>query len=294
MNYDQLVIGNGREAVTAAIRGASDGQSVALLRTSASDSERVDFDLLRDAADQILRSACRSMAAWREEVGRRLAAQRDAETAELARLGIDLYLGPIRFTGQDIVTVGGSRISGQEVILACGTRSLSLASATFDSEVILAVEDLLTILEIPRSMTIIGAGRTGLDYAILLARLGVEITVIDEHSNLFDLCGGLMNGTMFEAQSRNIAFRLGDEVIGVQRRSDRRSAVRLASGRVLTADAALVCIGRAGQTADLGLETVGVGLDERGRVWCDTQGRTWASNISAIGDVIGFRIAQAG
>lgn len=93
---------------------------------------------------------------------------------------------------------------------------------------------------------------------------------------------------LFEAQAHDIAFRLGDEVIGIEP-SDRQAVVRLASGRVLKGDAALVCAGREGRTDGLDLESVGVGLDERGRVWCDARGRTWNPQITAVGDVVGFR-----
>ena len=52
-----------------------------------------------------------------------------------------------------------------------------------------------------------------------------------------------------------------------------------------------VCVGRVGNTESLHLEAAGVGLDERGRVWCDANGGTWASHITAAGDVVGFRAA---
>ena len=62
---------------------------------------------------------------------------------------------------------------------------------------------------------------------------------------------------------------------------------RLASGRVVTADTILICVGRAGKTNGLRLEAAAVGLDDRGRLWCDEQGQTWAPGITAVGDVAG-------
>src|SRR5579871_3254442 len=129
---------------------------------------------------------------------------------------------------------------------------------------------------------------------MLLARIGIEVTVVDEQSTPVELYGNLMTNTgLFEAQSLDIAFRLGDEVIGIQTGADGWIAARLASGKTLTADVALVCVAREGQTAGLDLELVGVGLDEHQRVWCNAQGQTWAPNIRAIGDVVGFRNKKA-
>ena len=98
---------------------------------------------------------------------------------------------------------------------------------------------------------------------------------------------------LFEMQSLDIAFRLGDEVIGVETRGDNRAAVGVARGKVFVADVVLVCVGRIGETDRLNLEAVGVGLDERGRVWCDADGGTWASHIKAVGDVVGFRATSS-
>ena len=94
-------------------------------------------------------------------------------------------------------------------------------------------------------------------------------------------------------QSLDIAFRLGDEMIGVETRGDDSVAVRLASGKVFIAQTALVCVGRVGETESLNLEAAGVGVDERGRVWCDAKGGTWASHITAVGNIVGFRAASS-
>ena len=301
VQYERIVIGNGRDAVRSAIAAAAQGSvpsRVALVATSDGSRERMTSEVLRQAAERLHQSGAISLAALRDEVSTIVQRQLAADRAELVRRSVDVYSGDARLVDANTVAVnscdgdeaGMLTITGSRIVLACGTRPARLGSTACDGKLVLCPEDLLSRDELPRSMIVVGAGRTGLDHAIVLAMLGVEVTVTDEHSNVFDLCGGLMDHSLMAAQSLNIAFRLGEEAIGVERRAgDTEVAVRLASGRLFTAGAVLVCIGKVGRTDGLDLESAGVGLDERGRIWCDASGNTWAPSISAVGDVIGFR-----
>ena len=303
MNYELLVIGNGREAIDGAIASARRGQRVALVETKAVVSEAASIEVLRQTVNHLAKVGSTSMSELRNEVDRIGRCQRAADRAELECLGVDVFSGDVRFVAENTVEVRTGEVrSGDDVIsiqadnvlVACGTKSARPGHIRFDGRLVVDVESLLTLDELPRSMIVVGAGETGLDYALLLGSLGVDVTVIDEKANAFDVCGGLMgDARLFEMQSLDIAFRLGDEVIGVEARADDRAAVRLASGKVFVAEAVLVCVGRVGQTDRLNLEAAGVGLDERGRVWCDADGGTWASHIKAAGDVVGFRATNA-
>ena len=298
MNYELLVIGNGREAIDGAIASARRGQRVALVETKAVVSEAASIEVLRQAVNNHAKTGSTSMSDLRNEVNHIGRCQRAADRAELECLGIDVFSGDVQFVAADTVEVRSgddvNSIQADNVLVACGTKSARPGHIRFDGRLVVDVESLLTLDELPRSMIVVGAGETGLDYALLLGSLGIDVTVIDEKANAFDVCGGLMgDARLFEMQSLDIAFRLGDEVIGVEVRADDRAAVRLASGKVFIANAVLVCVGRVGETDRLNLEAVGVGLDERGRVWCDANGGTWASHIKAAGDVVGFRATSA-
>lgn len=288
MIYDQLVLGNGRDAVSAALSGARTGLRVALAVPADTPSDWVSAKVLRQAVDRLIPTGYVSMSALRREVGGLIDAQRDADRNELSRWGVERFTGQARLVSADSVVIGDSILRAGAIVLACGTRTAPFGHVPFDGQIVLAAEQLLAREELPRSMIVVGAGESGLEHAVVLATLGVRTTVVDDHVNMFDLCGGLMRLPLFEAQAHDIAFRLGDEVICIEP-SDRQAVVRLASGRLLKGDAVLVCTGREGRTDGLDLESVGVGLDERGRVWCDARGRTWNPQISAVGDVVGFR-----
>jgi NAD(P) transhydrogenase len=296
MRFDQIVIGAGRDAVAQAITAAGQGHVVALVTPA--NSPNFDTQILRQAVEQVVRSESVSMTALRTEVARLAQAQKMADCGELARAGIDAITGEVQFVDANTITVQHGivieRLTAQTIVLACGTKAAPVARFGGDGAAVFTAENWLSLEKLPQSMVIVGSGKTGLEHAILLSRLGVEVTVVDEHSNVFELCGGLMNLDLFEAQSLGIAFRLNDEVIGVVSRSaGRQAAVRLASGRSLIADAVMICTGRVGCTDGLNLETIGVGLDEEGRAWCDTNGCTWVPSIVAVGDVVGFRTSAA-
>jgi NAD(P) transhydrogenase len=299
MNYELLVIGNGREAIDGALAAAHQGNRVALVQPRNEARSGFPIEVLRDAVQQIVAAGTVSMRALRNEVARIERCQQAADRAELDCLGVDVITGDVRFVNATTVEVDRSdvdhprnpeSITAESILLACGTVSARPSHLRWDGRRILDVESLLALEVLPHTMTVVGAGQTGLDYAVLLAKLGVEVTVIDEQADLLTVCGWLMEDSRWtEAQSLDIAFRLGDEVIGVEAPSDSKVKVRLASLKSISTDAVLVCVGRVGATNELNLDAAGVGVDEHGRIWCDANGRTWASRIRAVGDVVGFR-----
>ena len=288
MSYDLLVIGDEREGIERAISAAESGDRVAVIRQS---ELMPRLNIVRNAANQIAEQGELSMDSWRDEVTKLSQWQLLVDDVEFDSLGIEVFNGPAKFVGPKTVEVPGLEdaeiLSGREIVLACGTKSRLPAYLQNDEEFVMGVESLLNLTELPRSMIVVGGGQTGLMSAIMLARLGVEVTVVDEHFTLLELCG-VFEPTFDALQTLNIAFRLDDEVIGTELRPDLQSAVRLASGKVLVADKVLICVGREGRTEGLDLEKFGVGLDERGRVWCDEEGRSWSDGICAVGDVVGY------
>lgn len=296
MRYDQIVVGGGRDSVAQALASAGQGQSVALVVPT--DSPTHDPAVLRQAVELVVRSGSISMAALRAAAAQILQSRNAADQTSLAEAGVDVMAGEIQFVDTNTITVQSGivieRHTAPTIVLACGTAAAEMGRGFGDGTSVFTADNWLSLEKLPHSMVIVGAGETGLEQAVLLSRLGIEVTIVDEHSNVFELCGGLMDLNLFEAQSMGVAFRLNDEVIGVESRSiGRQVAVRLSSGRALMADAVMTCVGRVGRTDGLNLESVGVGLDEEGRVWCDANGHTWIPSIVAVGDVVGFRTAAA-
>lgn len=286
MMYDLLVIGNEREGLERALSAARAGYRVAVggLQTTPPS-----IALMQQAVDRVSTTSSVTMAAIRAEVAEMARQEASADLVKMNRAGIERIAGDVRFLSETVVEFheGESRrqVSAAKIVIACGVRSRQPVSFHIDGEQVLTPESLLDLETIPESMIIVGGGATGLAAAILMAKLGVEITVVDEQANLFAICRGL-DGSFDEVTSLSIAFRLGEEAIGTLSRAKGQNSVKLASGRELTADLVLICVGQEGQTDNLYLEQAGVGVDEHGRVWCDMEGRTWTSGIFAVGSVV--------
>ena len=304
MFYDLLVIGDDPEGLERATAASRLGQRIAVV----CDLEKPpSVELLGKGADLLVQTRPLvkeqgekqtgegtpdvTMRGWRMEVQRLSAQSSSTRDAQMRALGIEQLWGRARFIAATTVEIADedqNRIaSATKIVIACGTVSRQPASFQIDGRRVVVAESLLALNEIPRSALVVGAGTTGRAVAIALARLGVEVTVVDEQLSLFDV-SRMFDDSLELFQSLQIAFRLGEEVIGTEASSRSSAAIRLASGRILRADAVVICVGREGNTPGLNLESANVGLDERGRVWCDAAGQTWSPQIVAVGDVVGF------
>src|SRR5205814_8979923 len=97
----------------------------------------------------------------------------------------------------------------------------------------------------------------------------------------------MVEALQYHLRDLGVVFRLGETVTSVERH-DGGTLTALSSGKRIAADAVMYSAGRQGATGDLGLETIGVEADRRGRIHVDEHYRTSADHIYAVGDVIGF------
>ena len=201
----------------------------------------------------------------------------------------------VRGTGR-IVSVGevevalsdGSTdtLSCDNIIVATGSEPARPGVFEFDGEKILTSQDAVARTEIGKSAIIIGGGFIGCEYAALYANLGIEVTVVE----LLDDILATMDADVIKEITRAFKKRKIKVITGVKveklTREGDVAAAYLAGGEKLTADFALVSVGRRPVTEGLGLEDAGVAT-ERGYITIDEQCRTNVPGIWAIGDVTG-------
>ncbi|HEX4932798.1 MAG TPA: FAD-dependent oxidoreductase, partial [Gemmatimonadaceae bacterium] len=144
---------------------------------------------------------------------------------------------------------------------------------------------------LPRSLTVVGAGVIGTEYASMFAALGVEVTLVEKRRRPLEfLDEELVDELVQQLRQRNVVFRPGEAVerIEVSDTTPRKAVIHLESGKTLVSDAALFSVGRVGATAALNLEAAGLGADARGRLTVDAEFRTAVPHIFAVGDLIGY------
>ncbi|TNE60017.1 MAG: dihydrolipoyl dehydrogenase [Alphaproteobacteria bacterium] len=183
------------------------------------------------------------------------------------------------------------KLTAKNVVVATGSEVISLPGIEIDESRIVSSTGALSLEKVPGHLLVIGGGVIGLELGSVWRRLGAEVTVVE----FLDHIGGEMDGEVSKTflralKKQGMKFKLSSKVTGVETSGKTlKVAVEPAKGgdaEEVEADVVLMCIGRKPFTAGVGLEDVGVMLDERGRIEVDGHYRTNVAGVYAIGDVI--------
>jgi len=210
---------------------------------------------------------------------------------------VEYVKGEGTIVGKNEVAVKGldgknDTISTDNIVIATGSEATPLPFLPFDEKVILSSTGALSLDHVPKKMVVIGAGVIGLEMGSVYARLGSEVTVIEYSDRISPFLDKEVSATFQKTlEKQGMKFKLGTAVKTGKVVNGKSVSLEIAnnkSGAVETfeADVALISIGRRPHTQNLGLNNVGIPLDERGRVIIDDHFRTNVPNIYAIGDVV--------
>ncbi len=186
---------------------------------------------------------------------------------------------------------GEETVKAKNVIIATGSESTPITGIEVDEKLIVTSTGALEIDKVPAKMVVIGGGVIGLEMASVWSRLGSEVTVIEYMDRL---CPSMDSDLTKEfkkiLEKQGIKFKLATKVASAKAE---KKAVNLvlepAAGgeqEKMTVDIVLLSVGRRPYTAGLGLENIGVKLDERGRIPTDNHLMTSAKGVYAIGDAV--------
>jgi NAD(P) transhydrogenase len=216
----------------------------------------------------------------------------------LDRHAIELVRGWARFEDSHTVAVldaqGGTtrRISADVFLIATGSSPIPPRGIEMSDPDVVDSDRILELDRVPLSMTVVGGGVIGTEYACLFAALGTRLTLVEGRNRLLSgVDEDLAQALRLSLEHMGAEVLFGDAVESVERLPGRRSnalTLRLKSGRRLRADKVLFSTGRSGNTTGLNLEAIGVGLAERGHVLVNEHFQTAVPHVYAAGDVIGF------
>jgi NAD(P) transhydrogenase len=313
MRYDLIVIGSGPAGQKGAIAAAKLSNRVAVIDRSHRQiggvclhTGTIPSKTMREAILYLTGFRMRSvygeryrdkrrvtMSDVRRQISYVLEHEREVIHDQLERNGIDTYAGEARFVSPHEVVIESTdrvnRLEADRFLLACGTRPARPDSIPFDGRRIFDSDEILKLESIPRSMTVVGGGVIGIEYAIMFAILGARVTVVDARNCLLEFCDReIVEMLLFHARALGMSFRLGESVVRVDHLGDDRVALQLESGKRLIGDRVLFAAGRTGDTERLNLAAAGLGTDNRGRLRCNADHQTEVAHIYAVGDVIGF------
>jgi NAD(P) transhydrogenase len=214
------------------------------------------------------------------------------------RHGITLVSGFGRFEDDHTLAVYDSagglirRLTAEVFLVATGSTPIPPRGIAVQDPDVVDSDRILDLDRVPSSLTVVGGGVIGTEYACLFAALGTRITLVEGRDRLL---GGLDEelSTAIQLSLERMGTRImfGDAVESIERLPERATnalRLRLRSGRQLRADKVLFSAGRAGNTKGMNLEAIGVGVNDRGQIQVDGRFQTAVPHIYAVGDVIGF------
>ncbi len=222
----------------------------------------------------------------------------DVTRHQLQRNGVEVISASASFIDPHTLKLdmsdaeGSEEITAENIVLAVGTTVTKDPHIPFDGQNIFTSDDMLTLEELPKTLTVIGAGVIGIEYATIFATLGVRVTVIDKRPRLLPFVDGeIVDALAYQMRENRATLRMGEAVKGVEAVNEEgrhRVRITLESGKEIVTDKALYSVGRSGATASLNLEAAGLSAIDRGQLETNEKYQTSVPHIYAVGDVIGF------
>jgi len=319
-SYDMLVIGSGPAGQRAAIQAAKLNKRTALVERKAViggvciNSGTIPSKTLREAALYLTGYRLRGLYGASYSVKEHITMEDlqfrtehvvrheiDVTRHQLMRNQVDVFTADAAFVDPHTLRlsdVSGDglhstrEVSAESVVIATGTEATRDPGIPFDGERVCCSDDVLDLKHLPRSLTVVGAGVIGLEYASIFAALGVRVTVIDKRQRLLPFVDNeIIDMLVYHLRENRVTLRMGEEVSSMELITDTygdRVRIHLASGKQVVTDAALYSVGRTGATSSLNLEAAGLSVDNRGRLPVNEHYQTAVPHVYAVGDVVGF------
>ena len=177
------------------------------------------------------------------------------------------------------------------MVVATGSTPSHPPEVAFDRECILDSDTVLGLPRLPKTLLVLGAGVIGVEYASIFAALGVSVTLLDTRDRLLPYLDREIAALLErEMSAGGVTTSHSQRHRQIERLAGQPPRVRCTTdqGIELVAEALLYCVGRDGNTRDLGLETIGLVPDKYGLLQVGEDFQTQKPHIYAVGDVIGY------
>lgn len=311
-HYDLIVIGSGPAGQKAAIQAAKIHKKVAIIERGreiggvAVHTGTIPSKTLREAVMYLSGYDQRGLYGQgyrlKEEMTMDDLMQRVAITInqevevmshQLRRNGVAVIQGTASFIDAHRIRVESNdgkvvEYETDKVMLATGTRPRRPQDVPFDGEVIVDSDEILNIKHLPRTMTVVGAGVIGVEYASIFSAMDIKVTIVDARNSMMRFMDKEITDELTHMlRERGAVIRLGESIDSVVRKDD-QAVITLKSGKKFSSDLVLFAAGRMGCTSSLNLSNAGLEADEQHRIKVNEFYQTEVNNIYAAGDLIGF------
>ena len=310
--YDLIVIGSGPAGQRAAIYGAKLGKKVALVEMrevvggACINTGTIPSKTMREAVLHLSGYNYKSIYGMNYRVKERITmadlafrvqhvikTEIDVTEAQLSRNNIEMLVGVASFEDATHVKVTNSRgatiYETKNVLIATGTKPASSPKVPINGRSIINSDLVLDLVNLPKTLIVVGGGVIGVEYTCMFSALGVRVTLIERRPRLLEFADQeIVEALSYHLRDSRVTMRLNEEVESVEEMPDGTVVANLESKKKVQGDALLYAVGRQGNVDELNLAAVGVESDSRGRIPVDKDFRTRQPTIFAVGDVIGF------
>ena len=311
--YDVIVVGAGPAGYVCAIRAAQLGQKVAIVDKQWLGGVCLNVgcipskSLLRNAeVAHILRERGKdfgfSFDNLKLDYG--VAVKRSRQNSDRLTKGvgflmkknnITVHMGEAKVVAKDTLSVTDKdgkaiELKSKNIVLASGATSMVPSAWKVDGHQVVTYLEAILQEKLPKSVIIIGSGAIGVEFATIWSSYGVAVTIVEMLPRLVPLEDEEVSAELKRAfDKRGIQSLVGHKVEGVEATQAGVKVKVSAEGseKVLEAEQALVAIGFRPNSRDLGLESIGVKISERGFIEIDERMATNVPGVWAIGDVTG-------
>ncbi|MBG7611675.1 dihydrolipoyl dehydrogenase [Polaribacter sp. BAL334] len=314
MKYDIIVIGSGPGGYIAAVRASQLGKKVAIIEKYSTlggtclNVGCIPSKALLDSShhfyDAVHHFEEHGISVEKPSFDFSKMIERKANVVETTTAGIkylmdknkiDVFEGLGSFEDATHVKItkndGSSEIiEGANIIIATGSKPANLPFINLDKERIITSTEALKLKEVPKNLIVIGGGVIGLELGSVYARLGANVQVIEYAPKITPTMDGDISKELQKVlKKQGMDFFVSHGVKSVERKGDEITVIatnKKGEEVTFTGDYCLVSVGRKPYTEGLGLEKVGVKVNEKGQVDINSHLQTNVSNIYAIGDVV--------
>jgi NAD(P) transhydrogenase len=306
--YDLIVIGSGPAGQRAAIYGSKMGKKVALVEMrevvggACINTGTIPSKTMREAVLHLSGYNYKSIYGMNYRVKERITmadlafrvqhvikTEIDVTEAQLSRNNIEMLVGVASFEDPTHVKVTNSKGStvyeAKNVLIATGTKPASSPKVPINGTTIINSDLVLNLVNLPKTMIIVGGGVIGVEYCCMFAALGVRVTLIERRPRLLEFADQeIVEALSYHLRDARVTMRLNEEVQSVEE-SEGSVTAYLESKKKVQGDALLFAVGRQGNVDELNLANAGIESDSRGRIPVDKDFRTKSPAVFAVGDV---------
>lgn len=301
--YDVLVIGSGPGGQRAAVQAAKLGKRALvvekdLLGGSCLHWGTIPSKTLREAVLKCEGNSCdlKLLQDVLKQTRKVIAEEQDLIQRQFARNKVEWVNAVAEFQDEHTVrlinpknsSVTLATVKAQKIILATGTRPNHPKEVLVDGNQVFDSDSILSLSRCPQTLTVMGAGVIGCEYASIFARMGIRVTLIDRRTGLLRGIDTELNQMLTRHfETSNIHCVLGAQFSDFEILPHNSGVSFTLNGQKVQTDSLIICMGRVGNFESLKLENCGLKANDRGLLCVNENYQTEKEHIYAVGDIIG-------